>query len=169
VNYESKSIQVVFGTNNCYIFSSYISGDRKQPKLRRRTSQTVLSLSYYKNNGYGFGNDINGIWTITALVSQNASYVTFYLDNQLQQNDSSSPFSWNFNTNNYNVSLHTINVTAYDSSGEAETVEIQRNFAGFPTELVIGIIGLVIAIIVVLILVAAYQKRKNNKEKQIEQ
>jgi len=123
-----------------------------------------LSLSYYKNNGYGLGNDINGIWTITALVSQNVSYVTFYLDNQLQQNDSSSPFSWNFNTDNYTLGLHTISVTAYDSSGEAETVSVQRNFVGFPLELVIGIIGLVVAIIVVLVLVAVYQIGKNNKE-----
>jgi Bacterial Ig domain len=125
-----------------------------------------LSLSYYKNNGYGFGKDINGIWTITALVSQNVSYVTFYLDNQLQQNDSSSPFSWNFNTNNYTLGLHTISVTAYDSLGEAETVEVQRNFVGFPTELLVGIIGLVVGIIVVLVFVAVHQIRKNNKEKQ---
>ena len=125
-----------------------------------------LSLSYYKNNGYGFGNDINGIWTITALVSQNVSYVTFYLDNQLQQNDSSSPFSWNFNTNNYTLGLHTISVTAYDSLGEAETVEVQRNFVGFPTELLVGIIGLIVGIIAVLVFVAVYQIRKNNKEKQ---
>ena len=125
-----------------------------------------LSLSYYKNNGYGFGDDINGIWTITALVSQNVSYVTFYLDNQLQQNDSSSPFSWNFNTNNYTLGLHTISVTAYDSLGEAETVEVQRNFVGFPTELLVGIIGLIVGIIAVLVFVAVYQIRKNNKEKQ---
>ena len=129
-------------------------------------AEPSLSLSYYKNNGYGFGNDINGIWTITALVSQNVSYVTFYLDNQLQQNDSSSPFSWNFNTNNYTLGLHTISVTAYDSLGEAETVEVQRNFVGFPTELLVGIIGLVVGIIVVLVFVAVYQIRKNNKEKQ---
>ena len=129
-------------------------------------AEPSLSLSYYKNNGYGFGNDINGIWTITALVSQNVSYVTFYLDNQLQQNDSSSPFSWNFNTNNYTLGLHTISVTAYDSLGEAETVEVQRNFVGFPTELLVGIIGLIVGIIAVLVFVAVYQIRKNNKEKQ---
>ena len=129
-------------------------------------AEPSLSLSYYKNNGYGFGNDINGIWTITALVSQNVSYVTFYLDNQLQQNDSSSPFSWNFNTNNYTLGLHTIGVTAYDSLGEAETVEVQRNFVGFPTELLVGIIGLIVGIIAVLVFVAVYQIRKNNKEKQ---
>jgi ABC-type phosphate transport system permease subunit len=129
-------------------------------------AEPSLSLSYYKNNGYGFGKDINGIWTITALVSQNVSYVTFYLDNQLQQNDSSSPFSWNFNTNNYTLGLHTISVTAYDSLGEAETVEVQRNFVGFPTELLVGIIGLIVGIIAVLVFVAVYQIRKNNKEKQ---
>ena len=122
-----------------------------------------LSLSYYKNNGYGMGNDISGMWTINAAVSQNVFSVAFYIDDQLQENDTSSPFSWSFNTENYTLGLHTIKVTAYDSLGETETLEVQRNFVGFPTELIVGIISLVVVVLVVAILLSVYKIKKNKR------
>lgn len=33
----------------------------------------TVTLSYYKNNGYGMGNDMNGEWTINTTVSQDVS------------------------------------------------------------------------------------------------
>lgn len=126
-------------------------------------AKPTLSLSYYKNNGYGMGNDISGMWTINAAVSPDVSSVAFYLDEQLQENDTSSPFSWNFNTDNYSLGLHTIRVVASDSLGETETVEVQRNFVGFPTGLVVGIIGLAVGIVLVIVLISVYKIRKNKK------
>ena len=126
-------------------------------------AKPTLSLSYYKNNGYGLGNDISGVWIINAAVSQDVSSVAFYMDDQLQDNDTSSPFSWTFNTDNYTLGVHTIRVTADDSLGETESVEVQRNFVGFPTDLVVGIISLVVVILVVAIVISVYKIKKNKR------
>jgi hypothetical protein len=129
-------------------------------------AKPTLNLDYYKNNGYGMGNDMNGEWTLNTQVSKDVQRVEFFLDNQLQLNDSSAPFSWQFNTGNYSESLHTIKVVAIDSSGEQAIVEDQRNFVGFPLTFVEAIIGIVIAVTIVSFIVALYlARRKEAKEK----
>src|SRR5271157_369030 len=103
------------------------------------TAKPSLAVSFYRNNGYSMGNDINGLFTINTEVSSNVSHVEFYLDNELQQNTTSAPFKWQFDTNNYTLGLHTIKIVAYDFLGEDATVERQPNFVGFPIGLIAGI------------------------------
>jgi hypothetical protein len=128
-----------------------------------------IDLSFYKDNGYGFGDDIGGLWTITAHVSSDVQYVEFYLDNQLQQNDTSTPFTWQFNTSNYTSGQHALKAVAYDSQGETAFQQVTRNFQQTSTETVTTtIIAITAAVIVVIVLVVAglsLRKSRSKKEK----
>jgi len=129
------------------------------------TAKPSLSLSFYKNDGYGMGNDMNGKWTINTAVSQNASYVEFYLDNNLEQNITSASFNWHFDTANYTEGRHTIKVIAYDFSGESTTVTIERNFVGFPINFILGIIAIIVAVTVLSLILLLLRVRKKEIKK----
>ncbi len=138
----------------CLVSISFISVVQAAP---------TVSLSLYKNNGYGLGDDMNGLWTVNAAVSANVVYVEFNLDGVLQENDTSAPFSWQFDTANYIEGSHTISAVAYDASGESATAESQRNFVGVPIGFIATIFGVVAAGFVVATAIAVYRIRKNKK------
>jgi hypothetical protein len=119
-----------------------------------------LTINLYKNNGYGMGDDINGQWTVNADVSQDVVFVEFYVDGQLQKNDTITPFSWEFNTQNYIIGLHYIRAVAFDVTGEATNSQISRNFVGFPTTYVVLIISIIVAVTIAVLLIAIYRIRK---------
>jgi len=120
-----------------------------------------LSISTYKNNGYGLGNDMGGLWTFTAEVSQDVVFVEFYLDNQLQLNSTVTPFKWQFNTADYNLGEHTIKVTAYDASRLSATVEKQANFVEYSmTDTLVIIVVVVIVVMVVSLAALLFRVRR---------
>ncbi len=126
-----------------------------------------MSLSWYKNNGFGMGNDINGEWTITAEVPQNTtSHVEFYLDDHLEFNDSSAPFSWNFNTTDYPEGTHNVKAVSYSTTGETATTAAERNFVGFPVASVVGIIVLIVVVFAVTLVVTWFWIKKKANEKR---
>lgn len=99
-------------------------------------------------------------------VSSNTTHVEFYLDDLLQFNDTSSPFSWQFDTSNYRLGLQTIEVVAYDGV-ESYIFERQYNFVDFPMEqATIGLlVAVVVVIIVVFVLAIVMARRKEAKER----
>ena len=125
-----------------------------------------LSLSFYKDNGYGMGNDINGLWTVNTHVSQDVSFVEFYVDEQLQLDDTSAPFSWSFNTSNYAEGLHAIRAVAYNSSNETATAVTERNFVGFPWGFIAEIIGVIAVGFAVALVVSVYRIKQAAKRKR---
>ena len=134
------------------VFACALSTAVATPSLNIRTS---------KNNGYGWGSDMGGLWTFTAEVSSDVVFVEFYLDNQLQLNSTSSPFKWQFNTADYSLGEHTIKVVAYDSSGLAATDERQNNFVEYSmTDTVVTIVVVVIVVMVVSLAVLLYRVRR---------
>ena len=129
--------------------------------LVNASAAPTLSLSWYKNNGFGMGTDINGEWTITAEGIQNTTtHVEFYLDNQLQQNDTVAPFSWHFNTESFTEGTHSIKAVAYDSAGQSATAVAERNFVGFPVSSVVGIIVLIVVVLIVSLIVTWFWIKK---------
>jgi hypothetical protein len=129
--------------------------------LVNASAASTLSLSWYKNNGFGMGTDINGEWTVTAEGIQNTTtHVEFYLDNQLQQNDTLAPFSWHFNTANFTEGTHSIKAITYDSDGQSATAVAERNFVGFPVSSVAGIIVLIVVVLVVSLIVTWFWIKK---------
>lgn len=115
-----------------------------------------------RTNGYAAGNDINGMFSMTAQVSNDVAYVEFYLDDALQTNDTSAPFTWDFDTNNYPLGQHNITVIAYDSNGQNASAVWQRNFVEMPTGFYIIII-LVVVFAVIVSVVSVINRSKLTK------
>jgi len=111
-------------------------------------AKPTLSVGLYRDNAYGFGNDVSGLLTVRTEVSNDVTRVEFYIDDVLQFNCTISPFNWSFDTNNYTVGLHTTRVVAYDAVGDEASAEIQPNFIEFPTLFVAGIIVFVVVSVV---------------------
>jgi hypothetical protein len=134
--------------------------------LSRIEAKPTLSVRLYRDNAYGFGNDISGLLTVRTEVSADVTRVEFYLDNLLQANVTTSPFNWSFDTNNYTVGLHTIRVVAYDALGDEASAEIQRNFIEFPTLTVLGIIVLTVVITFAGIVIGIFRARKREAKER---
>jgi hypothetical protein len=129
----------------------------------------TITLSLHKDFGYSsFGNDAQGNWTAHVTTSQDTTRVEFYLDNQLQLNDTQTPFAWPYYTNNFSEGLHTILAVAYDASGNQAEATAEQNFVEFPSDFFIYIIMAVVAIVIVSIVVALVmmQRRKTNSAKR---
>lgn len=125
-----------------------------------------LRLSWYKDNGYGMGNDIGGYFTVNTEISPDVVYVEFYVDNELQLNDTVAPFSWSFNTGNYTLGTHAIKAIAYDSAGVTATAVAERNFVEFSTNFLVIIFVIVVVVLAVsLVAVLLYAKKKDAKRK----
>ena len=120
----------------------------------------TITLSLYKDNGYGMGNDMNGEWTLNAAVSQDVTRVEFYFDGHLVENDTSAPFSWNFDTFNYSAGLHLFEAKAYNAAGESALEQISRNFVPFPLDFIVGIIVLVIVTLVIALVGALIRAKR---------
>jgi hypothetical protein len=126
----------------------------------------TVSLHWYKNNGYGLGNDIGGQWTISADTSSDVSRVEFYLDNQLQQNSTQAPFQWAFNTADYILGTHTIKAVAYNDQGQTTTTQANRNFVEYSATNIFGIIiGATVTVITLAVAVAVYRIKKQDNNK----
>lgn len=143
--------------------SLIIAAFATMPLLLANASPT-FSLHLNRDWGSSFGNDIAGLFTLKAETSANTSYVEFYFDNQLQLNDTEAPFSWQFNTNNYNLGEHTLKAVAYDDAGQNQTQEITPNFVEDNTNAIL-IITIIIAIIIITIAitVVVYRIKKTKK------
>ncbi len=123
----------------------------------------TVSLSWYKNNGYGWGNDIGGEWTITADVSSDVTCVEFYVDDTLVQNATDAPFKWAFNTEDYSNGEHAISAIAYDNAGEMATTQVDRNFVEYSASNILWLIVTIFVVSLVIVLAVAIYKVKKNK------
>ena len=125
------------------------------------TSATpTITLSLYKNNGYGMGNDMNGEWTLNTNVSQDVTRVEFYLDGHLVENDTTAPYSWHFYTSNYTEGLHLFEAKAYNVNNEYVIGQLTSNFVPFPMDFVVGLIVLVIVTLVVALIGALIRAKR---------
>jgi hypothetical protein len=61
------------------------------------------------------GQTVSGVVTITCSADPEIAKVEFSIDGSLKYTDTSSPFSWNWDTTQYTDSSHTILVKGYDS------------------------------------------------------
>ena len=125
----------------------------------------TLSLSWYKNNGFGMGNHMGGQWTLTAVTSSDVTRVEFYLDNNLQENKTSAPFNWAFNTRNYSLGTHTIKAVAYDATEQTATAEATRNFVEYSNDLLWIIIGVIVVVMAVVLVIALFMVRRKDAKK----
>jgi hypothetical protein len=131
-----------------------------------QTEQPEVALSLYRNSGFDMGNDINGQWTVNAAVSQNVTHVEFYLDGELQHNDTVAPFSWAFDSSSYSEGNHVIRAVAWDVYGESAEASVERNFVGFPILLVVGVVAVAVVMFVVSLVVSWFWIKKKAAQRQ---
>jgi hypothetical protein len=157
VGLRFKGVMLVFLSMFCLVLvlSCFAATAKATPSL---------SLSWYKDNGYGMGNDIGGYFTVNTNVSPDVVYVEFYIDNELQLNDTDTPFSWSFNTGNYTLGTHAIKAIAYDAMGITATAVAERNFVEYSTNFLIIIIVIVVMVLAVSLVAAlVWAKKKEAK------
>jgi len=85
----------------------------------------------------GSVHDLNSSITITATASDTDGYITgvaFYIDDVLKSTDTSSPYSWVWNTTGYAGGAHSIKVIATDNSGNTATRSITVTLLAPPDE-----------------------------------
>ncbi|MFY9532226.1 MAG: Ig-like domain-containing protein [Candidatus Acidiferrales bacterium] len=72
------------------------------------------------------GATVSGTITVTANATDNAGVtkVEFYLDNSLQTTDTSSPYSWSWNTTSVTNGSHTITTKCYGAAGSTATASV---------------------------------------------
>lgn len=135
------------------------------------SAEPTLQLEWIQNSGFNMKTGITGTWTINPILIYNgtianASYVEFYLDNQLQANQTSAPFTWSFDTANYAEGTHTIKVITVNEAGETAIAEEQRAFTDFPLISVVGAVlfaSLVFAFVLLLSWFWIHDKARKRK------
>ena len=119
-----------------------------------------LKLGLSRDFGYGgVGNDIQGLFTMKINnPPANLTRVVFFIDTTSMGEDTSPPFSLQFNTDSYPLGAHTLSAIGYTSDGnEINPNKIQSQFvpAGAGTssvvKIVLPIFGLILLIGVVSI------------------
>jgi len=99
--------------------------------IARAQSASQLELGLSRDWGYGgFGNDIQGLFTIKVKNSPpDLSRVVFLIDGSPIGEDAQSPFSLQFNTDSYPLGVHTLSAVGYLSGGqELGSNEIEVEF-----------------------------------------
>jgi len=123
-------------------------------------AQTVeeLKLGLSRDFGYGgFGNDIQGLFTMKINnPPANITRVVFFIDTTSMGEDTSTPFSLQFNTDSYPLGVHILSAIGYTPDGkEINSNKIQAQFvpANAATQglvkIVLPILGLVVLIAII--------------------
>lgn len=94
---------------------------------QQETSELEISLN--RDFGYGgFGNEIQGTFSIRANGPDHLKEVFFYMDDLLLGQDAEAPFAVQFNTDNYDPGLHTYYAVGVLADGsEISSNEITAN------------------------------------------
>jgi Mg-chelatase subunit ChlD len=81
------------------------------------------------------GGSVTGIAVVEAEVLDDIMIhrVQFYIDNQLKQIKTETPYTFNWDTSQYPAGGHTITIEAFDSNGESAESSITANINAFPT------------------------------------
>jgi hypothetical protein len=120
------------------------------PAASAQDEQAELSISLRRDFGYGgFGNDIQGTFTIRASGPDDLAEVQFYLDDVVIAVDQESPFAFQFNTGNYDPGLHTISAVGILADGsEIRSRELTQDFLSDDDAMgkTIGLVGPILAI-----------------------
>jgi len=92
--------------------------------------QPELQISLNRDFGYGgFGNDIQGTFSIKVSGPEDLTEVAFYLDDTLMGTDVEAPYRLQFNTDNYEPGVHTIYAVGTLSDGtQLETRQLVQDF-----------------------------------------
>lgn len=114
-----------------------------------------LEIGIRRDFGYGgFGGDIQGTFTIRVSGPDDLVQVEFYLDGALMGTDSEAPFRLQFNTDSYDLGVHSIHAVGTLSDGsEIRSREMTREFVS--GDAVFDSLGPILGIVAVVAAVSA--------------
>ena len=124
-----------YGVNQSYI-GKLGSGRINAYQALLATDPTLPSLTITEPAS-GAVIDLNSIVTVNATATDTDGYITgvaFYLDDVLQATDTSSPYSWVWNTNGLPGGAYTIMATATDNDGNSVSRSITITLLAPPDE-----------------------------------
>lgn len=113
-----------------------------------RAQESSLSLRMNRDFGYaGFGNDIEGLFSLRADGPANLQRVEFYVDNTLIGDSTQEPFRVQFTTKDYAPGEHVLYAIGYTADGqELRSNEITRLFLS-PEEARSGVVKLIVPLL----------------------
>jgi hypothetical protein len=133
-------------------------------------STDQLQLGINRDFGYGgFGNDIQGLFT--AHINNppdNLTRVVFLIDNTTMGEDTTAPFSLQFNTDSYPLGTHILSAVGYTSDGkEIDSNKITAQFvpASSATQAIVKFVVPVFGMILLIGLISVFVPLLLNKGK----
>jgi hypothetical protein len=138
--------------------------------LANAQSTNQLQLGLSRDFGYGgFGNDIQGLFSAKIInPPSNLTRVVFYIDSTSMGEDTTPPFSLQFNTDSYPLGAHTLSAIGYTSDGkEIDSNKIQSQFvpASASTSTVVRIVVPVVGLMLLMGVVSVFLPIMLNKRK----
>jgi uncharacterized C2H2 Zn-finger protein len=129
--------------------------------ITKVSAEPTISLSINRiGPGANIGSDMNGMFTVSAQVSSDVARVEFYLNGTLQANDTTAPFSWTADSNDYPLGSYNITGVAFDSTGHQAVYSFNENFIEMPMWTIIPLIVLLIVIFLGLPIFYIWYSRK---------
>jgi hypothetical protein len=129
------------------------------PSVDRAFAQEQLTISLHRDFGYGgFGNDIQGLFSIRVNGPTDLAQVEFYIDGQSMGISKESPFTFQFNTDTYPIGLHQITAVGTTAAGQqlsSNVVEVNFVSASQGWKSALGIIIPILVIVFGGMLLAA--------------
>ena len=126
--------------------------------------EEVLSLGIRKNVGTGFGDKIEGDFTITGSGPDNILNLTLFFNGTQVAFENDNELTFRFNTNDYSLGLTNITLVGEDNEGLIYNKSIFKEFISPEIGNWIIAIAIGIVIISVGIKLAFYLKNKRNEK-----
>lgn len=132
-----------------------------------------FSLRITRDWGYGNGTDINGRMSLSIKGDQaQIQQVTFFIDEGVMANVTTSPFKFQFDTNNYEPGLHRMTAEVKTTNGETFTTNrLVSNFVekGEANQSMVKILTLVGGIAVASIGIQFFMQKNANKNTRFDE
>jgi hypothetical protein len=131
-----------------------ISGDGSLTANFVDNEPPTVSITYPSD-----GNTVSGTVVVTASASDNVGVtkVEFYLDNVIQKSDSTSPYTWSWDTATATDGSHTLKVIAYDAENNQQTDQITVNVDNGPPVLEFSSVIIVLSLLVIAFFVMRFR------------
>lgn len=124
-------------------------------------SANELELGLRRDFGYGgFNNDIQGVFTLKINnPPDNLAKAVFMIDSTPMGEDTTQPFSLQFNTDSYPLGAHSLSALGYTSDNvelNSNVIQVQFVAAGTGTQSILKIIVPIILLMVVIALISVF-------------
>ncbi len=131
-----------------------------------------LEIRLYRDFGYGgFGNDIQGTFSIIVSGTDDLVAVTFYVDETELGTDREAPFKLQFNTGNFDPGIHRIYAIGVLADGrQLQTRELVQEFlsaenaGGKTMELLVPILVIAVVVMGISALLPALSARRGKQQ-----